>query len=179
MESIQSYLTSLIQTKPSESLSEEDTQYIETEGIEKYIYNRLIHKRFKHSTPPTDLQENLQKKIHESVSLIRPLHICVTFGGYKKWQLPTYPNPDWSEVFNILQLREYLAPIAAAYQPGVCLEYYSDEIIVPRLDQYPQEDVDSYTHQFQRLIAWFQDYLPTRFTLKFSKVGDSIPHDEF
>lgn len=179
MESIESYLISLIQTKPSESLSEEETQYIAKEGIEKFILSRLVHKRFRHSAPPEELRVNLQKKIHNSITLDKPIHICVTFGGYKKWQLPTYPNPDWSEVFNIVQLREYLAPIAAAYQPGVCLEYYSDEIIVPRLDQYPQEDVDSYTHQFQSLIAWFQDYLPARFTLKFSKVGDSIPYDEF
>jgi len=102
----------------------------------------------------------------------------VPFGGYKKWQLPTAPLPDWAEVFNIVLLREYLAPIAAAYEHGVMLQYVSDEIFISRMNNYPQEDVDAYNDQFEQLIQFFQEYLPRNFGLTFSKIRDEISQEE-
>ena len=146
-------------TKPNEYiLSEGEEKTIQFEGVEKYIYNKLTSSKYRASSLPISLNDTIKQTIHQSVLHGRPIHISIPFGGYKKHQLPTYPNPDWSEVFNIIYLRDYLLPIANAYPNGVVLEYFSDEVFVSRMNNIPQKDLDSYSNQFQMIVAWINQY---------------------
>lgn len=175
---IQEYLKSYITNVPHYSVTEEDKKAITFEGIETFIFRKLNRSYFKASAMPRDFEEKVKSIIQNSVASQKPIHVTVPFGGYKKWQLPTAPLVDWAEVFNIVLLREYLAPIAAVYEHGVILQYVSDEVFISRMNNYPQEDVDTYNEQFEMLINFFQDYLPQNFTLTFSKIRDEISQEE-
>jgi len=162
-------------TKPNEYiLSEGEEKTIQFEGVEKYIYNKLTSSKYRASSLPISLNDTIKQTIHQSVLHGRPIHISIPFGGYKKHQLPTYPNPDWSEVFNIIYLRDYLLPIANAYPNGVVLEYFSDEVFVSRMNNIPQKDLDSYSNQFQMIVAWINQYTNANLQIKFSRIRDQI-----
>jgi len=85
---------------------------------------------------------------------------------------------DWAEVFNIVQIRNYLAPIAAVYAPGVLIDYFSDEIFVSRMNNIPQEDLDLYTEEFRALIYAMNLYTMDNMKIKLSKIGDQISSKE-
>lgn len=175
---VQKYLEDLVTKVPNFELSSSDEKTIKFEGIEKYIFNKLNSSQFKASSIPEELTVKIKDKISKSVHANEPIHITIPFGGYKKWQLPTYPNPDWAEVFYLVLLREYLTPIAVAYKHGVLLEFFSDEIFVSRMNNYPQSDLDSYNDQFEEILKWFSRYLPKNFNVKFSKIRDQISQEE-
>lgn len=178
MDTIQEYLSAYVTEIPHYSVTKEDEKIITFEGIETFIFRKLSRSTFKASSMPDEFEAQVKEKIQKSVAAKKPIHVTVPFGGYKKWQLPTAPLPDWAEVFNIVLLREYLAPIAAAYEHGVMLQYVSDEIFISRMNNYPQEDVDAYNDQFEQLIQFFQEYLPRNFGLTFSKIRDEISQEE-
>ena len=178
MSNTQKYLEEYVKTIPQYVLSDSEKKTIQFQGIENYIYNKLSSSKFKGSALPEKLQLAVKEKIGKSAKQGKPIHMTIPFGGYKKWQLPTYPNADWSEVFNIVLLREYLAPIAAEYKHGLILQYVSDEVFVARMNNYPQKDIDSYNDQLKSIIDWFQDYLPKNFQLKYSKIRDNISQKE-
>lgn len=175
---IQNYLENLIKNKASYVLSKEDIKKIKFEGVEKYIFSKLSSSKYKASSISEELKEGTIKKIHYCVENNKPIHVTIPFGGYKKWQLPTAPLPDWSEVFNLIYLREHLTPICNAYEPGVMLEYFSDEIFVSRMNNIPQEDLDKYNQGFTELIEFLQDYFPPNFQIKYSKIRDFISQEE-
>ena len=171
-------MNQLIRKAPTYSALESELKTIKFEGVEKYIFNKLTSAKFRGSVLPEELKQKIIGKIKNSVKTGQPIHVSVPFGGYKKWQLPTYPEPDWSEIFNLVQLRDYLTPISKSYKPGVILEYFSDEIFVSKMDNYPQKDLDTYNSRFSGLITWFSSYLPVGMSIKFSKIRDQISQDE-
>ncbi len=175
---IQEYLQQLITTIPAYSLLEKEQKTIQFEGIEKYIYQKISSSKFKASSIPLELDIKIKQNIHQSVTENLPIHFTIPFGGYKKWQLPSYPLPDWAELFNLILMRDYVAPIAAAYQPGVIIEYFSDEIFISRMNNYPQADLDQYNAEFKNLVTWFSQYLPKNVTIKCSKIRDQISQEE-
>lgn len=172
------YLQDLIFSNATYSLTGEDKKIIKFEGIEIFIARKLSSSKFRSNKLPQELVEKIKEKTHYCVSNSLPIHISVPFGGFKKWQLPSYPEVDWAEVFNIVQLVEWLKPIAAAYEKGVILDYYSDEVFISRMNNIPQSDLDLYNNQFEKLLKLFQKNLPSNFILKFSKIRDQISQEE-
>lgn len=123
--------------------------------------------------------DEFSSKIKSAIQDQQPLHFTVPFGGYKLWRLPSYPNPDWSEVFNIRQLISYLYPLSLIHRSGIILEYFSDEIMVGRMNNIPQSDLDSYNSQMASLVEWFDQSTPDNFQLRFSKIRDQIDQTEY
>ena len=163
---IQNTLEKLIAI-PHDERSYHDQNIRKECGPKELIYQKLTTKKFRSHSLPYELEEEVKKKINTTVENNQPIHITVPFGGYKLWRLPTSPNPDWSEVFNILQLRNYLISITKFYKPGVILEYFSDEIMVARMNNIPQNDLDNYTNNVQKIIDVIRKTLPKNFILKF------------
>lgn len=174
----QKYLTELITNKRVYKPSVDDLKKIQIQGIGQFIYDKLNTNKFKASKSPKELEEKIKFKINYCLEQRIPIHITVPFGGYKKWQLPTYPLPDWSEVFAISLLIDYLTPIATMYKYGVILEFFSDEIFVSRMNNYPQADLNNYNDQFSQLVEWFKKVAPSGMVLKSSKIRDQISQEE-
>ncbi|MCA9389971.1 L-tyrosine/L-tryptophan isonitrile synthase family protein [candidate division WWE3 bacterium] len=174
----QDYLKKFIFDKEPYMLTDHDRKTIEFEGMESFIFRKLTTAKYKASALPAGLEDKVTKIIRRCVAEEKPIHLTVPFGGYKKWQFASYPYPDWAEVFNISHLRNFLKPIAAAYKHGVILQYFSDEIFISRMNNYPEEDVLAYNESFQKLIHWYQSYFPPNLMLRFSKIRDEISQEK-
>lgn len=174
---IKEYLQNLIENFEY-SLSDEEQKSIKFEGIEKFIFNKLNSSKFKAGSIPEELATKIHSIIKSSVASSKPIHLTVPFGGFKKWQLPSYPHIDWAEVFNAIHLRSYILPIATAYKPGVVIEYFSDEIFVSRMNNYPQADLDIYNDEMTKLLKYLNSYMPDNARFKFSKIRDQISQEQ-
>ena len=172
------YLQTYVTNKKGYQLTEEDNKKVQIQGVYQFVYDKLNSSKYRASKMPEELDSKVKQKIKYCLTNSLPIHISVPFGGYKKWQFPTYPNPDWSEVFAISLLIEYLSPVAAGYEKGVVLEFFSDEIFIARMNNYPQGDLDSYNDQFANLVSWFNRCIPKNFVLKSSKIRDQISAKE-
>lgn len=173
------YLNDQLSTFPQPELTLKEKRLMNDGHVGEYILRKLMTQRFRTKAISCILMDEIVRKVTKSVKNGKPIYLTVPFGGYKLWKYPTFPNLDWAEVFNIIQLRNYLAPIVAVYRPGVVLEYWSDEIMVSRTNNYPQTDLDRYNGQFSDLIAWWRGYLPENFQVRYSKIRDQISYDEY
>ena len=176
---ISDYLIKLIKTIPNAFEAKEEHEASKNDSIEDIIYNKLISRKFRTKVIPPELEQKVKMKIRLSVKEQKPLHFTVPFGGYKLWKFPTYPGPDFAELFNLIQMRLYLSRIAHYYKPGVILEYWSDEIMVSKMNNYPQVDLDVYNNTFEAMINWFNNFLPNNFQILFNKISNVISYDEY
>lgn len=172
------YLTNIIQDNSSYTLTAEDKKVIQHEGVETFIFNKLDSSRFKASATEKGYLQKIKDKIHLSIMHDEPIYITLPFGATKNPYLPTAPAIDWAEVFNIAFIREYLKPIAAAYKNGVILEYVSVAVFEEKVNRIPKKDTDLYDKEFQKLIEYYQKFLPENFKLRYFRVEDSIPRSQ-
>lgn len=138
------------------------------------IYRILLNKQFRTHSLPEILGKELRTKITNTIQAQKPFYFSVPFGGYKLWKLKNAPHIDFAELFNLIQVRNYLYPISQIYPPGLTLNYWSDEILVSTMNQYPQKDLDCYNHEFENLISSFSTYLPSNFKLQFQRVKEIL-----
>jgi len=174
MQNVNTYLNTLITTVPEYVLTPADQKQIAREGIEAYIFNKLNSSKFRSSKMSADVVEEVRSKIQYCVSHKQPLHLSLPFGSYKRVGFPTAPGIDWAEVFNMVWLREYLAPIAAAYEHGVLLTYFSVGLFVEEADRIPQSDVDFYASEFASLVKYMNKYMPKCLKFEFRKLEEEI-----
>ena len=66
----------------------------------------------------------------------------------------------------------YLAPLAAAYAPGVELIFASDDLIIERMDNIPAADTDTYFKSFNQLLGRFQKSFPANFKVNIQRIAD-------
>lgn len=171
------FLDHLVKNRSEYELTAEDEKLIRHEGIREFIFRKLASSKYR----AQDLGEDFAKKIKDKIDLCVnheiPIHTTLPFGATKNPYLPTAPGVDWAEVFNLAYIREYLAPIARAYERGVILEYISVAVFEEKVNHIPQKDSDLYDREFRQLVTFFQKYLPKNFKLEFSRVTDTIPRE--
>lgn len=136
-----------------------------------FIVNKLLRKKFRRRIDDS-VRKSIVKKVNLSIKENRPIHLIVPFGSYKHFWNPSHPETDWAEIFHFIWMTEYVAPILAVYEPGVVLEYVSEDIILPRMNNYPDEALEAYAKSFRKLIDFYQGYLPGNFKLKYWRIGD-------
>ncbi|KKU46967.1 MAG: hypothetical protein UX62_C0002G0022 [Microgenomates group bacterium GW2011_GWA2_46_7] len=168
----QKYLTSLIQDKSEYLLSKEDETLLRTEGLVRFIFRKLSLAKYKASSTSKDYEQKILDKIELCVNHQKPIHISLPFGAAKSPYQPTAPGIDWGEVLNIAYIRDYLKPIAKVYKYGVILEYISVGVFEEKMNRIPKKDVDLYDRQFTKLVAYYQEYLPKNFELRYTLVAD-------
>lgn len=175
---IHTFIDNLVQDSTEYVLTDSDKKTIKYEGVETFIYNKLNSGKFKATKTDDQYDKIVKEKIHFCVNEGRPLHINLATGATKNPNVKTAPGIDWAEVFNISLVRDYLKPIAAAYAPGVNLDYYSVAIFEEKVNLIPQTDVDTYDEQFFELINYFQKYMPTNLRLGLKRVSDNATKDK-
>lgn len=159
-------------------LSAEEQKQITFEGVVAFIIKKINSNKYKGSKYPTAIAEKVKTIVTEAVARSKPIHFSVPFGGFKKWQYETYPSIDWAEIFNIIQLRNFAIEIAKGYEPGVIIQYVSDEVFVSRMNNMPQEDLDKYNNLFNLAIAYVQQFTPSNVMLRYTKIRDEISQKE-
>ena len=105
------------------------------------------------------------------------MHFIAAFGGYKHFWNPSYPEVDFAELFNLRFMSEYLSPILEAHEPGVVLEYESEDVILTAMDNYPPRDLDRYSESFRELIKMYSKSLPKNLKISLVRAREQVPSD--
>jgi len=168
----QDYLQSKIQQCGHYVLSDDDKAQIEKQGLEGFIYSKLTTKKFRKWAVDESSEQQAKRAIQLNVSQNKPLQFRYPFGGYKLWRMPSSPEADWAEFFSIAYYCQFLAPIVAAYEPGIEFLFASDDVIIERMDNVPVADTDAYFNSFKKLLEQFQKHFPANFKMDIVRIAD-------
>ncbi|MFH1244769.1 MAG: hypothetical protein V1487_04350 [bacterium] len=136
------------------------------------IFRKIDRKKFRRKQLGQESKNHIRTKIKISVDAGKPIHLVIPFGGYKHYWNLSRPEPDWAELFNFRYITEYILPILALYEPGVTMEYMSEDMILPRMNNYPNEVIEKYIAVFKKILTWYQKQVPPNLQLKFFRVSD-------
>jgi hypothetical protein len=172
------YIKSELEHCAEYSLTPEDQALFDKQGVEAFIYAKLTSKKFRKWAVDESSELQAKRAIHVAVSQGKPLQFRYPFGGYKLWRMPSYPEVDWAEFFAIAYYCKYLAPVAAAYTPGIEFLFASDDLIIERMDNIPAADTDAYFASFKKLTSEFQKRFPANFKMDIVRIADLYDNKE-
>jgi hypothetical protein len=175
MMNIQQYIQSEIEGCAQYQLNDEDKKFLNEHGVEDFIYKKLTSKKFRKWKVDELSEKQVKNALNICVSENKPIQFRYPFGGYKLWRLPSSPEVDWAEFFAIAYYCRYLAPIAAAYGPGIELKFASDDLIIERMDNIPTSDTDRYFESFKELLMLFKPKLPSNMKVEIVRISDLYP----
>lgn len=179
MRTPQHHLKNALGTSGIAVLSGHDKQILTDSGTENFILTCLMNKKFRKWKIADSCLERTEKAIHLAVSVNRPVHVVFFQGGYKLWRLPGTPEADWAEFFNVAYLLDYIAPIAAAYPPGVTISYYLHTFLMEQHDNLTTEEIEAYVTSFQMVINAFLKHTPLNISLRIWKDADLYGRTEY
>lgn len=102
--------------------------------IADLIFKFLMSKKFRKYAVSPEYQNYIKQSVNKSISAGEPIKLTWPFGGYKLWRLAEAPEVDWAELFSLIYFTKWLKPVSEIYQPGVWLDFYSDDIVVEMMD---------------------------------------------
>lgn len=174
----QNYIQSELEHCTEYALTVEDQAMLDKQGIEAFAYAKLTSKKFRKWAVDESSEQQAKCAIQLNVSQGKPLQFRYPFGGYKLWRMPSSPEVDWAEFFAIAYYCKYLAPIAAAYEPGIEFLFASDDLIIERMDNIPAADTNAYFNSFKQLVGEFQKHFPANFKMDIERIADLYPDKE-
>jgi hypothetical protein len=125
------------------------------------IFKALMSKKFRKYSVPEKNQAIIRAAIEKNIANNEPIKIAFPFGGYKLWRLEETPEADWAELFSLIYFARWLKPVCALYPKGVVFTFWVDEVVISKMNNIPQEDLDAYQKSFGELLAFVAPYLPS------------------
>src|SRR3989344_2016170 len=174
---INAYLSGLLLKYNTYQPSKSEVKEIEKDLV-GFILRKIIRKKFRKGKLYPNTQKTIYEKVSFRVKKNLPIHFVVPFGGYKHFWNPSHPEPDWAELFNFRFLTEFVSPIVSAYEPGVFLEYISEDLILPRMNNYPPDSLEQYAIAFKKLLDRYSKNLPKNLKIDYFRVGDKHDKDK-
>ncbi len=116
--------------------------------------SRLLSAKYSGSKQSDSMISLTLDKLIYSFKNKKPIIFIFGFGGYKNYHSPSFPEVDYSELFHMKYMTEFLFPIITTYKYGVILEYESEEISI-QFNNVPQETTNKYTVSFRKLLEYF------------------------
>ncbi len=136
------------------------------------IYRLVMSKKFrKYSVDPTQA-EHIKSVVNLCIKENKPIQLTLVFGGYKLWRLEETPEVDWAELFAFMYYSNWMKPICEIYKPGVWFDFFSDDVVVPQMNNVPIEDTISYGESFKNLLKFIKPYQPKNLNMTYNRVGD-------
>ena len=96
----------------------------------------------------------------------------------KLWRLEESPDPDWAELFTLMYFTNWLKPICEVYEPGVWLDFFMDDLIIPKLNNIDVSDVRQYISLFNELLSFMKKYQPGNMKMTLTPVGSQFESEE-
>jgi len=156
------------------------TKQFGSEALENEIVHLILSKRFRKYAVSDKTIDQVKSAVHLAVSQSKPISAVFVFGGYKLWRLDEAPSVDFAELFALMYYAKWLKPICELYQPGVWLDFFSDDVIVPIINNVPEAEVREYQNSFNRLIHFLERYLHSNLKITFTRCGDQYSsYDDF
>lgn len=175
----QTHLSNLLKHSGNYQITHQDKTLIAKNGLRAFVYSKLKSKKFRKWKISDQLDQRIQKTLDRTISQNKPIEAVFFQGGYKLWRLPSSPEVDWAEFFNISYLTQYLAPIAAAYPQQVTLTYYMHTLLMEAHDNLTTQEINQYVNSFQKLIDEFSKHLPSNLSIKIWKDADIYSRKEY
>ena len=141
-------------------------------SLEDFIYQKITTKKFRKYALPEGYEEVIKNIVKKAIENQEPINLVWVFGGYKLWSLEESPEVDWSELFSILYFIEWLKPVVSLHKPGVVFDFFSDDVIIPLMNDVPKGDVKKYVESFKKLLKFIKPNLPSGFEFDFNRVED-------
>ncbi len=168
---VNDYLHTLLKEFKPYLLTEEDQKKTARDKAE-FLTEKLALSKYRKRKLASTTRQAIYNKVNMSIEQNRPLHFVIPFGGYKHFWNPSHPEPDWAELFNFRYLTEYVSPVLAIHEPGVIIEYVSEDMIMTRMDNYPRDVLETYARVFKELINWYNKQTPNNLDFRYFRVGD-------
>lgn len=176
---VQAHLAKLLTQSGQYELIADDHNLINQNGLLAYLFAKLSSKKFrKYKLEPTVI-DRINLSLQTAISSCQPIPVIFFQGGYKLWRFPSSPNPDWAEFFNLAYVISYIAPLAAAYKPGVDLTYYFHTLLMEKHDNLTTAEIKSYMDNMTYLFQKFRQHLPHNIKLNILKDSDFYSRDEY
>jgi hypothetical protein len=71
-----------------------------------------------------------------------------------------------------------MKPILAVYQPGVKINFISEDVILELLDNYDDKDLERYSKSFEKMLESLQKYFPENFEIDYQRSRDMYNKDK-
>ena len=151
-------------------LSSKDKRIIALDKA-RWITGKLTSKSFRKAKLDPVTEKDIFNKVKKCIDENKPIYLIILFGGYKHFWNQSYPEIDFAELFNLHFMADYVAPILAVHQPGVILDYESEDVIM-WMDNYPETALDSYATSFKSLIKIFAKDMPANFKINYVRAKE-------
>ncbi len=175
----QDYLSHLLYESGLYGLLDVEHATIREKGVEAFVVGKLLSKKHRKWKIDSRCETLVHDEVSAAIHKNRPINVFFAQGSYKLWSVASAPRANWSEFFNLAYVISYLAPIAAAYKPGVRLTYYLLTILPQTHNNLSEYEVTSYLESFQELIDRFQEYLPENFKIKIERDLDGYSRSAY
>ncbi|MEK7594313.1 MAG: hypothetical protein AAB436_01590 [Patescibacteria group bacterium] len=142
------------------------------------ITRLVLSKKFRKYSVGPDPLNHIKVSIEASVQDNEPIKFTLPFGAYKLWRLEETPEADWAELFAMMYFTKWLKPICEIYEPGVWFDFYSDDVIIPRMNNIPLEDMVAYRASFEAVLGFIKSYQPENMSMTLSRVIDQYASQE-
>jgi hypothetical protein len=131
-----------------------------------------LSKKFrKYSVTPESL-EQIKSAIKLNVRKNEPIKFVLPFGAYKLWRLDETPEADWAEFFAMMYYTKWMKPLCEVYEPGVWFDFFSDDVIVKRMNNIPTDNTKAYRESFKKVLEFIKPQLPKNLNMTFNRVAD-------
>lgn len=158
-------------------ISPEDQKIIDRD-LKTFIIQKLIRKKFRKQKVVPETLKEISQKVEKSIKENRPINFSVFFGGYKHFWNPSSPEVDWAEIFTFKFLTEWVSPIITVYKPGVTFDFISEDWILEKMNNYPNESLDKYSQSFKTLLEKYNQKLPENLKFNFIRLKDMFDQDK-
>ncbi len=159
--------TALAQLQEPLELSQPQTENELTEAI----FRLLTSKKFRKYALTEAYAAHIRAAIKENVQANKPINLTFLGGCYKLWRLEEAPESDWAELFAHIYFSRWLKPICAIYKPGVWFDFFLDDLIVPRINNLSESDVETYRASRQKIIDFLKPFQPSNLEMTLTGVG--------
>ncbi len=156
----QQYLLARLHECGHHLLTESDHVALSEIGMHSFIVSRLFSKKFRKWKLDPACIDRTNTAIATKIKSNLPIKIVFPQGGYKLWRLPSSPTADWAEFFVVAHLLEYIAPIAAAYKPGVEMTFFLHTLLMELHDNLTTDEIKQYVKSLQKILDLFQVHCP-------------------
>src|SRR3989344_6337422 len=153
-----------IQAKLNELKQPSKLQF-ESDNLSENIFKAVTSKKFRKYSVNPEYIDHIKSAIKLNVEKSEPIKFTVVFGGYKLWRLEETPEVDWAELFSMTYYTKWVKPICEIYKPGVWFDFFSDDVIVPQMNNIDPADTKAYQESFISLLEVIKPFLPTNLSI--------------
>lgn len=138
-----------------------------------FIFQKLTRKKFRKKKLWSESIDDIKTRIHNSVTMNKPINLIIPFGGYKHFR-NQQDTINRAEFFHIISMIDYVRPVLEAYEPGVHIEFVSEDIILPYMNWYTTASLENYNASFKSLLSFLALYFPRNLNITYKRVSDMV-----